>query len=257
MKHLLLSFVLFVSFTANAKTLVVVDVDDTLRVTNRLYGSYTEQLDNVLDMEMPFSGMKELMLAFNGQDASIYYLTAAIDPFNELGLAFLEHNLFPQRSHFIYKPWWADTEDYKVSEVLNLIQKENPDTIILIGDNGEKDPAAYGRIQSMFPHTQVFIHHLYKGGYSAEIPSQQVGYVTTAEVAAYLEERGVFTTYQSHYVMRAVQSDLHSNSMLKHYLVLPYWSDITDGDMTAIYSRPFAITNDSLQMLLSIGESLF
>lgn len=249
--------VLFVfSLSAQAKTLVIVDIDDTLRVTNRVYGSYSEQLDNVLNFDLSFSGMQELMATFDRQGAQINYLTAAVAPLDELGRTFLEYNDYPQTDNYIYKSWFDDTEEYKVAECRRLIKKHKPDSIILIGDNGEKDSAAYGRIQGQFPGVQVYIHYLYKYGTSIVIPYNQVAYITAAEIATFLEERFTLSAVESQKVIAKVYSDATSSDELNKYLVLPYWSDIYGEDIVALYSRPFSVTTETKASLQELGNVL-
>lgn len=247
---------LFITATVEAKTLVIADIDDTLRVTNRVYASYTEQLENILNLDMPFSGMKELMDVFHSQNAKIYYLTAAVEPLDKISEAFLEHNAFPQSYRFIYKEWWQETESYKVNEIRRLINKEKPDIIILIGDNGEKDPAAYSRIQEMYPQAHVFIHYLYKYGTSVPVPQNQIAYITTAEVAAHLEHHGIVSPELSTYVMDVVWRDLNA-SLPAQQLVLPVWSDVDQSDVASLFAFPFVVSDSSHQYLELIMSDLF
>lgn len=256
MKLLFGVFALIFAVSVEAKILVVTDIDDTLRLTNRNYASYPEQLKNIMRTDMPFSGMKHLIRAFDGQEAVIYYVTAAIEPLIEFGEEFLEDNRFPQDNHFFFRMWWEEAEEFKVKTISGLIKKENPDTVILIGDNGEKDPAAYARIQEIFPNTHVYIHFLYKGGKSAEIPEAQFGYVTAAEVAADLEHKGIFYPKESRYVMTAVEHDLLSGDSFLLNLVLPDWSDVTAQDISLIYSRPFVLSEMSHKIIESVKYQL-
>lgn len=255
-KILIVFFSISISWTSYAKTLVIADIDDTLRVTNRLYASYTEQLSNIADMDMPFSGMKELMVSLDQSGAKIYYLTAAVQPLTEFGEDFLEENHFPQDHRFVFKMWWEETEAYKVKNIRELIQKESPDTVILIGDNGEKDSAAYGRIQAEFANTHVYIHWLYKGGSSATIPESQVAYITAAEIVADLEHNQVYTSTQGREVMTKVLSDLVSGQQLAQYLVLPYWSDITADDVRLLFSKPYVVEPETQSVFDNIGREL-
>lgn len=248
---------LLFSFTANAKTLVIADIDDTLRVTNRVYGTYMEQLNNILNLEQPFSGTKALMDVFHAKKATIVYLTAAVEPITEVSEAFLYHNGYPQNYRFIYKEIWQDTEAFKTAEILALIKKEKPTEVILIGDNGEKDPAAYARVQEAYPSTQVYIHYLYKYGTSVPVlPEGQVGYITTAEVAAHLEHQGVLTAQESSSVMNVVWEDLNA-SLPEQHLVLPVWSDVNEDDVATFFSYPFVISESSNQYMTKIMADLF
>ncbi len=247
---------LLFSFSAHAKTLVVTDIDDTLRVTNRVYAPYAEQLQNILNLNLPFSGTKVLMDVFHEKKAKIYYLTAGIEPITELSEAFLEYNRYPQSYRFLHKEVWQDTEDFKVSEILRLIKKEKPDTVILIGDNGEKDPAAYARVQAVYPQVQVYMHYLYKYGTSVPVPETQVAYVTTAEIAAHLEHQGLFMPEDTSRVMAAVWGDLNS-SVEKQQLVLPPWSDVNEDDIATLADFPFTISDSSLQDLFMIMQDIF
>ncbi len=247
---------LFVSWTAFAKTLVVSDIDDTLRHTNRVYGSYASQLHNIMRTDLGFSGMKELLVTLDSKGATIYYLTAAVEPLIEFGEEFLEDNNFPQDSHFIHRYWWEETEAFKVESILYLIEKEKPDQIILIGDNGEKDPAAYGQILARYPHARSYIHLLFKGGGAAPVPQDQFAYISSAEIAVDLEAMGMVSPEESRYVMAVVEKHLSSKDTFLQNLVLPEWSDITKDDIASAYAREFSIEAQSKSMFLNIGQLL-
>lgn len=147
---------LLLSFNSYAKTLIISDVDDTIKVTNVL--SKTSRIANALLSKKAFSGMSELYQELNENDTSIYYLSGSPTLIKSRVDRFLQYNQFPQEDNLILKKEKASTYDYKLTNIRKLIKEINPDKLILIGDDTEYDPEVYdtvskeneGKVESIY-----------------------------------------------------------------------------------------------------------
>jgi phosphatidate phosphatase APP1 len=238
---LVFAFALF-SELVFAKTLVVADIDDTLRVTNRLNAGWLQQLDNARDPSLMFVGMDLILESLSQDGATIFYVTAAISPLDELSKNFLRYNQLPQRDNFINKGWFNNTEDFKTEAIAELIRTENPSQVILLGDNGEHDSAAYARVAKNFPNTVIFIHKLYEGEPSASVPLDQSVYLTGADLAASLEQLGFLSNATAKDV--ADQTLQYLNNKNTNLLVLPDWAEVTENDISRVYDQTDTSTSN-------------
>ncbi|MFA6237718.1 MAG: phosphatase domain-containing protein [Bacteriovorax sp.] len=133
-----------------AKTLIVSDVDDTVKVTDVL--NKRNMVYNALFSKAEFSGMSELYREMNLPETTLYYVSGSPKFLEEKVGEFLEFNKFPQKANLILKQGLkTHTYDYKVETITNLINKTNPDKVILIGDDTEFDPEVYETISKKFP----------------------------------------------------------------------------------------------------------
>lgn len=135
-----------------AKTLIVSDVDDTIKMTDVL-GSKKTIVFNGLFREKAFAGMSELYNQMvKNEDTSIYYVSGSPKIIRFRVSDFLEENNFPHEQNLILKDSIeADTYIYKTTEIKKLIQEQKPDRVILIGDDTEYDPQVYAHIQEEYP----------------------------------------------------------------------------------------------------------
>ncbi len=152
MKNLLLASALLLSVQElSAKTLIVSDIDDTIKMTDVL-GSKGKIVINGLFKEKAFAGMSELYNKMNNADTDIYYVSGSPEYIKFRIKDFLDENNFPQQQNIVLKRRMKDdTYEYKVGAIRELIKKVNPDKVILIGDDTEHDPHVYETIQAENP----------------------------------------------------------------------------------------------------------
>jgi hypothetical protein len=146
----LLLFFLFTSEKLMAKTLIISDVDDTIKVTDvldRVNAAY-----NAYFSKSEFSGMSQLYRELNHAENIIYYVSGAPRFLEEKVGDFLEFNRFPQKKNLILRNGLSTPIfDYKVATISRLIDSNNPDKIILIGDDTEFDPEVYELLSQKYP----------------------------------------------------------------------------------------------------------
>lgn len=256
LRMLLGTVVSFFVVIANAKVLVVADIDDTLRLTHR-HGNYLKQLSNISDGKMVFSGLHSIFQSFHKEGAQIHYVTAAVKPFDEFSEKFLKTSQFPQRKNLYHKDWLDDTAEFKAEQILKIIKKVKPTEILLVGDNGEQDVAAYQAVAKKYPQTVIFIHKLYEGGKSSAVPASQYIFLTGADLAAQLEQSGFLTEAQALAAVKKVSADLASKKEYLINLVLPGWAELTAKDLDRSFG---AYTGASVQIqkdLQQIEQKLF
>lgn len=232
MRSFFLILIFLFSQFVHAKTLVISDIDDTLRWTQRVGSSLFEQLDKAKDSRLIVYGMNDILNTFDKNNAKIFYVTAAVSPLDKLSQNFLDQNSFPQKNNFINKGWFDDTEKFKVKTISKLIQKERPDEIILIGDNGEADSAAYAQIARNFNNVFIFIHKIYEQSPSVQVPQDQFIFLTAADLATTLEDLQIFNSNESRFVLENVRSYLSANTSAD--LILPNWLEITEHDVERV-----------------------
>ena len=142
MKNIFLSLTFLLSLNITyAKTLVVSDVDDTIKVTNVL--NTRMKIINGLFTKKSFSGMSELYQQLNSPDTTIYYVSGSPNIIRTRINSFLKFNNFPQSEKLILKQGSVATYDYKLKAIRDLIAQYNPNKIILVGDDTEFDPEVY------------------------------------------------------------------------------------------------------------------
>lgn len=145
MKNIFLSLTFLLSIvsinSSFAKTLIVSDVDDTIKVTNVLNARM--KVINGLFSKKSFSGMSELYQQLNSRDSNIYYVSGSPNIIRTRINSFLKFNNFPKTENLILKQGQVATYDYKLAAIRGLVAKYNPDKIILVGDDTEVDPEVY------------------------------------------------------------------------------------------------------------------
>ena len=157
MKKMILGFILLLTFnTTFAKTLIVSDIDDTVKVTDVL--GMPSIIINGLFSVKEFSGMSELYRELNTNETAIYYVSGSPKMFKKKVDNFLSYNNFPQSPNLIMRKLGVTTSDFKLSVIRELIIKTMPDKIILFGDDTEFDPEVYdtlskeneGKVESIY-----------------------------------------------------------------------------------------------------------
>ena len=162
-KNLIFLFVLIFSVNSiKAKTIIISDIDDTLKNAHVL-----DNLDLLLfafKTKNLFKGMPKTFSFLQRElNANIFYVSNA--PKNLMGRShrkFLTRNSFPRGEIFLRDEYSRET--HKIKTITNIIKEQNPTRIILIGDNGEHDPKFYNLIKEEYPDIEVitFIRAAYE-----------------------------------------------------------------------------------------------
>lgn len=234
-----------------AKTLVVSDIDDTIRSIH-VRSSYLTMLDHATDPQRAFGGMSQIFKALDQAHCKIYYVSAVIEPFVMYSKFFLHFNQFPQDQNLYHREWFEDTYDFKLKRIEKIIKKEKPDQIILLGDNAEHDMAVYKQIASLHPNVITYIHKVYP----ENLEIDQNIYLTAADLAVSLGHYGTITARDVEGVLSEVQSDIESGNEFLRDMIWPHWGEASHQDVEQAFSVP-AIEENLHELLLEIKEELF
>lgn len=214
------SFLILCAHAADAKTLVISDIDDTIRISH--VRAFTRSAARAFfrseafpDMPVLFKNMTSSLVNSQGQNDApeFFYVTSApqLLEYNRSYTqdAFLRQHGFPFENPENLQVRYSVFDrgfDHKLTSISNILRaairglsRGEELRVILIGDNGEKDPMVYAHVASTFQdpriHFAQFIRVLYgpKLGSSLEQgngPYPQVPFVYAAEIAAHLIEAG-------------------------------------------------------------------
>lgn len=172
---------------SQSETLVISDIDDTLKNTHVL--DRWEALQNALRTENAFVGMSSLfqLLQKNTPEIDFVYLSNAPESLMYTKhLELLRKAQFPEGELILRQD--SGDADHKIKAIRELVLKYHPAHLILIGDNGEKDALIYRQAIQDFPELQieVYIHQVYsvigeeKG---QKLQPGQNGFVTAIDLA--------------------------------------------------------------------------
>ncbi len=185
----------FVSLSVFSQTILISDVDDTLKSSHVL--NKTDALRNTVQLRNHFYGMGELytIVQETNPEINFFYLSAAPEALMEkLHAAFLTKNGFPAGELILRKK--LSDKEFKLKAIRSIIETHQPQKVILIGDNGERDPYIYEQARSEYPNIQfdIYIHQVYSYRARKEIGvPQQSGhilFVTSIDLArAFIQSR--------------------------------------------------------------------
>lgn len=247
MKAIFLTLILSVvsivglSFSAHAKSriLVISDIDDTLKLSN-VRSTLNKGINAFIDYQA-FLGMTDLYQAIALQPStSLYYVSNAPSfLMHSRHTKFLNQFLFPQSQNVLTRKD-AGNDNFKVETILNLVNQEQPEVVILIGDNGEHDPRVFQTVRAALASQQVyilsFVHIVYANGDSDDEPadpltSEELPFVTPIEVGLQLSRFGIIppTLFQS-VALKVIPQILTDARMPVNSRSFPEWKDCTGYD---------------------------
>lgn len=196
---ILLSVFFFLS-VGHAKTLLISDVDDTIKIANVLDLSSAARYS--FDENSRFLGMSELfnLIKKDNSDLAIYYVSRAPSWWMQTTHTnFLRNGGFPAGTYIPRTNLSLDT--HKLITIRKLMALENPDKVIFFGDNGEKDSEVYEQIKNEYQtkgvRFQQFIRLVYASRGQEDVGvipyPDQVGFVTPIEVSLELKKAGLLS----------------------------------------------------------------
>lgn len=192
MRSFLALILVFASLQAQARILLVSDIDDTVKLANVL--DLANAAVYSFDDKSSFVGMSELYnsIVKDRPDTDVLYLSRAPEWFmKKTHTRFLKNRNFPQ-GLYVGRTKYSSAV-HKLNNIREQIRKSNPDTVIMVGDNGEQDADVYAQITQEFAHSGIRFLQFVRIAYNqkSSLFSGQVGFVTPLEVALDLEKEGV------------------------------------------------------------------
>ncbi len=142
---------LMVSKPLLAKTLIVSDIDDTIKMSDIL-GSKIKIAYKAFAKGQAFSGMSELYQNLMTKDSKIFYISGSPGYMKKKVENFLSSNEFPQFENIILRKSLSDDiYYYKYGAITKLLNEEKPDKVLFIGDDTEYDPEIFEQISHENP----------------------------------------------------------------------------------------------------------
>lgn len=198
MHKFLLIFIFFSSVFGHAQTLLVSDIDDTIKLAH--IKDLSEAARYAFDDKSRFMGMSELyhLLAQDQSNFKVVYLSKA--PRWLMGRThqnFLNNGKFPVGEYIPRTDYGAD--EHKLKSIRNLMNSMKPRKVILIGDNGEQDAEIYSQIAKEYANQGIEIYQFIRivyassklGNVGARVYRGQIGFVTPIEIGLELEKERI------------------------------------------------------------------
>lgn len=212
-----LCLALFAAPTVSAQqtrpTILVSDIDDTLKIVNvptKIEAAYL-----AFQTKADFYGMSDLYQALKeSQEIDFIYLSNAPESLmDKTHREFLHASGFPAGS-YLPKPGFF-TKNHKLNSLRKIIETQKPSRLILIGDNGEQDPEVYHQIQTEYANSDLQIYQFIRIAFPSQLSStpkvpltnenlfeSQIGFVTPIDI--------MFPLIQAHILPEVAGQALYS-----------------------------------------------
>ncbi len=223
------------------KVVVVSDIDDTIKVSHVL--DPDSAVGNALKVGNVFRGMAylyTLIESYNNQ-TEFYYLTNAPKAgFDRIHGLFLSIQNFPN-GQLLLRQNIRDKE-HKIRSLRSIVDRNKGAHFILIGDNGERDPAVYEQIRKERPREKfiTFIREAYSSQHDEEddrgmrLFPNQIGFVTPVEISLNLLANNLFhpvlvDLLEEHYTpVTLIEAEKEDDDGETGTLSFPNWIDCRD-----------------------------
>jgi hypothetical protein len=241
MKNLFsLALLLLITSPVYSRTLLISDVDDTIKVSFVL--DHDSVIANVPMVRNVFMGMPKLYhdIAKIPSLSAIKYLSnAPRGAVANLHRRFLRLNNFPQGD--LVPRRLRDTttgNNHKLNSIRGFIHQYRPKSLLLIGDNGEADAEIYATIRAEYPQIPAltFIRLAYSSygfsnNYGKPLFDGQEGFVSSVDIATGLYQQGVFSMETlSQHILAVVPAILKEGYREERGrpMAFPEWYDCRD-----------------------------
>jgi hypothetical protein len=224
MKFLVTAIVsLSASFAFAQNTLLVSDVDDTVRVMDS--GNLQSTISNSLDTKHAFAGMATIYAAIRSQQNKVGFVTGGFSFLKEIYQKFLDRNLFDFDYLVTRRNPLMKVEKYKFKAINKLVEKAQPQALIMIGDNASHDPEVYAAIHEKYANlpAQTYIHQVYANDEGAPLMEGQVGFLTAGDLAVRLYNAGEIHESVVEIVLTQLNLALDSSKSRVREEVIPDW----------------------------------
>lgn len=225
------------------RVLLVTDIDDTIKVSHVL--DRDSMVANTIAVKNAFMGMPELYqaLAKAPGTTQMHYLSNAPEwLMKNVHAKFVKINQFPEGILVLSKKTFAT--DHKINALREMIKKFGPTSMVLIGDNGEKDNEVYEQIRREFPEIggHTYIHLVYsklgfKGAVGKPLLEGQLGFATSVDLANDMFNRGYINSADYYNVVKSVEERaLAENPRIERnsQMLFPAWFDCRDFVMPTL-----------------------
>jgi len=240
-----LALVLIGQSWAQAKTILISDIDDTIKISHVL--DKTEMTKNARRTDNLFAGMNSLyrILSAENPDLEVYYVSNA-PPWlmRKKHTEFLTKNGFPMTEGSLKMRPDVTDKEFKVKMISSIIDQEKPTTVIMVGDNGEHDTELYSQIEQKYSKASKmrilsYIHMVYHTQNSEDtgkpLEPKQKGFATSWDLLLQLRQEGFVSADSTQLFLNAFAQTLASepNNLKLGSLIFPAWVNCRDYKWTA------------------------
>lgn len=229
---------------AQAKTILISDMDDTIKISHVLDKS--EVTKNMGKIGNHFAGMGGIygLIKLENPDVDFYYVSNAPPALMRKNHTnFLALNKFPVADDSLRMRPNPLNGNFKFENITSIINEQNPTTVIMVGDNGEHDTEIYAKVAKKYANTSIrFLQYLHTVYYTkaSEDPGKnlengQTAFVTAWDLFLQLRQENILSAQHSEdlavgFAKTLIQepSDLKDGSLL-----FPSWLDCRDFKWTA------------------------
>lgn len=234
LKHSALLAALLFSHLVAASTLIISDIDDTIKDSEVLHKK--RALKKVLRSDLQFLGMNSLYhtvmadLKTKEEPVSIVYLSNAPEKgIGKFHRYFIKKNKFPQGEVLLRRKLFD--KHHKFNSIDYLLKTQKPTHVILIGDNGQDDAKIYKEVEvKLFDKYNVksfntFIRYAYpKRSAGSDVFSNQTFFLTAGDIALSLYRKDVLSR-ESTAKLLEVNNQYFSAPHALNDFGLPNWID--------------------------------
>lgn len=264
---ILFSLTISAQSLAGQKILLISDVDDTIKVSN--VRDSLEKVSFAVFKDSLFYGMNLVYKSIekdsfkSGEVAEFYYLSNGWKPtVVESHGAILNNYNFPTPQNYIARNLKEvlTKVPHKKNNIAKLVNEVQPEILILVGDNGEKDPEVYNEIANKIQKAYsangkkikilTYIHTVYKPKNlkTSDLYPGQIPFSNAAELAVLLNEEKIISVTEALKVVINMMAKVKKEKSNSVYgpLVYPYFkyrgavSDFKNRQCQRVYtSSPF------------------
>lgn len=222
---------------SHAQTLLISDIDDTIKLAN--VKNLMSAASYAFDDQSEFTGMSQLynIIVRDNPDTKVVYLSKAPHwLMSRTHRNFLENASFPEGEYIPRSQYSAET--HKVMTLREILKRENPKRVILVGDNGEQDAQVYAQIVREFSPQGIqfnqYIHLVYRNesapGKSSFLTQDQIGFVTPIEISLDLEDNRVLPASSVRWMIENIATHILKQPLYpsEGNVAFPYFMDCSN-----------------------------
>lgn len=238
----LIALLLLSSIEASANTIVISDIDDTIRQTN------VRKLQNLTVLkQVEFAGLSKLYRQLEKAVSRFEYVSGVPEQVKGISEFFIYWHEFP-RGRLFARDTQFDTVTHKSKAIDHIVRETRPAQMLMFGDNGEKDSEIYKLASERHPgKVVIFIHQLYDD----EIPLNQTAYLTSIDLALALHEQGFVSSEGVNEVLTYAAKRMMGTRKEREEF-FPSWAECRL--FLRNYSRPKVTLDRSSQAIVELYE---
>jgi phosphatidate phosphatase APP1 len=184
----------------------VTDIDDTVKLTDVAHKS--DAFLRALFSRKAFAGVSTLFREISAQndEAVLYFVSGAPHVLRKPLVEMVVKNQFPRPWMLSLRELSVPTPDFKIAKIGAILDSLPQDAeLLLLGDDGERDPETYAAIRAKYPDrvAGTYIHRIQ----GRSLPAGELAYDTPMDIALAEMENGNLSPEQAVRVGNAVLAE--------------------------------------------------